>query len=391
MPKYNIILNIPDFTIKKVSGHQPILFELEYHKKHRCPHCHSLHVRKKDSCIREVRHEMFGHRMTLLRFKSFKLYCNECKRYGRQQFPGIGKYQRATHRLQAQIFHQHTKGISQKDLSQSFHLGKATIERWYHHHYQLQEKEILNASCPTVLGIDEHFFSQKQGFATTLCDLKKHKVFDIVKGRSERELADYLNKLKGKERVKVVCMDLSSTYRSIVKKYFPHAMIVADRFHVIRLMQHQCMKSFRELSDNIKYNRGVLAALRTKPERLTEERKNLRDSFFQKNPVIESLYLFQQRMHELLLKKMMKRKQCRPLVKEFLEIIEMMKKSPFVPLQKLAKTFNQWKEEIARMWRFTKSNGITEGFHRKMKLIQRRAYGFRNFENYRTRVRVLCK
>ncbi|HHS8259221.1 TPA: transposase, partial [Legionella anisa] len=23
-------------------------------------------------------------------------------------------------------------------------------------------------------------------------------------------------------------------------------------------------------------------------------------------------------------------------------------------------------------------------------LIQRRAYGFRNFENYRTRVRVLC-
>ncbi|MDP3561147.1 MAG: transposase [Legionellaceae bacterium] len=36
------------------------------------------------------------------------------------------------------------------------------------------------------------------------------------------------------------------------------------------------------------------------------------------------------------------------------------------------------------------SNGITEGFHRKMKLIQGRAYGFRNFENYRIRVRVLC-
>ncbi|UAK45266.1 transposase [Legionella longbeachae] len=35
-------------------------------------------------------------------------------------------------------------------------------------------------------------------------------------------------------------------------------------------------------------------------------------------------------------------------------------------------------------------NGITEGFHRKMKLIQRRAYGFRNFENYRLRVKVLC-
>ena len=38
----------------------------------------------------------------------------------------------------------------------------------------------------------------------------------------------------------------------------------------------------------------------------------------------------------------------------------------------------------------TKTNGITEGFHRKMKLIQRRAYGIRNFENHRLRIRVLC-
>ncbi len=46
--------------------------------------------------------------------------------------------------------------------------------------------------------------------------------------------------------------------------------------------------------------------------------------------------------------------------------------------------------EIACMWRFTKNNGITEGFHRKMKLIQRRAYGFRNFNNYRLRVIAQC-
>ncbi len=42
------------------------------------------------------------------------------------------------------------------------------------------------------------------------------------------------------------------------------------------------------------------------------------------------------------------------------------------------------------MWRFSKSNGITEGFHNKMKVISRRAYGFRNFENYRLRVLAHC-
>ncbi len=49
----------------------------------------------------------------------------------------------------------------------------------------------INKPCPAVLGIDEHFFSKKQGFATTLCDLRKHKIFDVVKGKSEAELKTY--------------------------------------------------------------------------------------------------------------------------------------------------------------------------------------------------------
>jgi transposase len=31
------------------------------------------------------------------------------------------------------------------------------------------------------------------------------------------------------------------------------------------------------------------------------------------------------------------------------------------------------KEEIATMWRFTRNNGITEGFHNKMETIGRQA------------------
>ena len=67
-----------------------------------------------------------------------------------------------------------------------------------------------------------------------------------------------------------------------------------------------------------------------------------------------------------------------------------LKQSAFRALASLGKTLSAWKDEVARMWRFSKSNGITEGFHGKMKLIQRRAYGFKSFENYRVRVKVLC-
>jgi transposase len=31
------------------------------------------------------------------------------------------------------------------------------------------------------------------------------------------------------------------------------------------------------------------------------------------------------------------------------------------------------------MWRFTRNNGSTEGSHNEMELINRQAYGFRNF------------
>ena len=45
---------------------------------------------------------------------------------------------------------------------------------------------------------------------------------------------------------------------------------------------------------------------------------------------------------------------------------------------------------IATIWRFTCNNGITEGFHARMELLQRQAYGFRNFANYRLRVTIVC-
>ncbi|HEX3123910.1 MAG TPA: transposase, partial [Rhodanobacteraceae bacterium] len=49
-----------------------------------------------------------------------------------------------------------------------------------------------------------------------------------------------------------------------------------------------------------------------------------------------------------------------------------------------------WSAEIATMWRFTRNNGITEGFHTKMEVLQRQAYGFRNFNNSRVRVKIMC-
>ena len=390
MPQRDVILNLPGFTIKKAGGYNPLVLDVFYRRKARCIYCNTRKIRKKASFIRRVRHESIGHANTVLQFKAYKFYCSHCNRYFNQQFPGIGKYQRSTARLQAQIFYQHSEGISQKSLARDFKLGKSTVERWYHQYYLRECGELESYQCPEVLGIDEHFFTRKQGYVTTLCDLRKHRVFDIVKGRAPSELSDYFNQLRGKERVKVICMDLSSSYRHVARRHFPHAKIVADRFHVIRLVHHQCLQTYQEIDPTIKYQRGIIAALRTKPDNLNSKRLQKRDDYLNQKPVINAIYQFKQRLYTLLMKKTVKAKRCRRLIPILLNMIEHLKQSPFKRLVTLGKTLFQWKEEIVCMWRFTKNNGITEGFHRKMKLIQRRAYGFRNFENYRLRVKVLC-
>jgi transposase len=203
-------------------------------------------------------------------------------------------------------------------------------------------------------------------------------------------LESYFKALEGKERVKVVCIDLSSSYRALVRRFFPKAKIVADRFHVIRLINQLSMQTFHQIDPDMKYQRGALMALKTKPVNLTPIRLNKRDRYLEQRPAIAVIYDFKQTLHELLTKKHCTAKECKRLLPQFLEMVNELRQSAFQPLKTLGNTLFKWREEVVRMLRFTKNNGITEGFHRKMKLIQRRAYGFRNFENYRLRVRVLC-
>lgn len=128
----------------------------------------------------------------------------------------------------------------------------------------------------------------------------------------------------------------------------------------------------------------------TKPERLSTSKSQKLESYFEQQPAIKNLWLFWQELSELFRNKGKSYGESKKLVRELLDKVEELKQSPFRPMRTLGRTIISWLDEIARMFRYYRSNGIVEGFHRKMKLIQRRAYDFRNFENYRLRVRVLC-
>ncbi|MFD2277796.1 transposase [Rubritalea spongiae] len=78
-----------------------------------------------------------------------------------------------------------------KTLAKTKGLGQATISRIYAQFTVLKAKERLSECCPQVLGIDEPTLHKAKRFSTTLCDLKNHKIFDVVEGRSNSELETY--------------------------------------------------------------------------------------------------------------------------------------------------------------------------------------------------------
>jgi transposase len=390
MPERKIELIDPRFKVHSVRGHDPMIIEAEYIGPVCCPECSSTHLRTKDRIKRRLRHESMGHRKTWIQLVFRKYHCLGCGRYFRARMPGILPYRRSTEQFRNEVCRHHQNGISQEQLRRTCKIGTATVERWFHDHLELKERMFSGRECPEVLGIDEHFFSKKDGYVTTFCDLKKHRVFELALGRSENALEPFLKRLKGRERVKVVCIDLSSSYRALVRRYFPNARIVADRFHVIRTVLRHFLETWKQLDPDGRRNRGLLSLMRRHASKLRADQKLRLDRYLDAHPAIRILYEAKEVLCTLLNIKHRTKKACQPLIKRLIDWIWKLRYSGFPAMETLAETLDSWSSEIACMWRFTKNNGITEGFHTKMEVIQRRAYGFKNFTNYRLRVVVMC-
>jgi len=153
-----------------------------------------------------VRHENWGLRHCDLEIESWKLACRACGRQSRQRLPGILPWQRASQSFQEMIYRHHLDGINRSRLGRREGIGAATVERYFRRGLERQFREWHPPKCPVVLGIDEHFFTRRRGYATTFCDLRNRKVYDVALGRSEAALEPWLKRLEGKDEVKLVCI-----------------------------------------------------------------------------------------------------------------------------------------------------------------------------------------
>lgn len=354
-----------------------------------CPCCGGKKLHSKGPYERKVRHlPCFGIDSEVL-VQTRRYRCVDCGRHFVPSLPGIRPWYRHSEPYRERLYQDHRDGICASVLARRERISAPTVSRTYAAFTARKARERQRQECPAILGIDEHTLHRNGKYVTTFCDLRRHKVFDIAEGRSAAELIGFLRGLKGRHKVRVVCIDLSNAYRDLIRKWFPNAILVADRFHAVRVVMHHFTELARELA-GIRYDRAFLRLFRTRPDKLTANQKERLEALFKRYPALQPLYQKMREICDLLNLKGQRKRKCFFHARDLLNHIEDLKQVGFSRLKTLAKTLTSWAEPIAAMWRFRKSNSITEGFHRKMKLIQRRAYGFRNFNNYRLRVIAHC-
>ena len=72
---------------------------------------------------------------------------------------------------------------------------------------------------------------------------------------------------------------------------------------------------------------------------------------------------------------------------DFFDWIKMAENSGLKEFEDCAKTYRHWSKERLHAFKYKFiSNGPTEGFNNKIKVLKRTSYGVRNFERFRTRI-----
>jgi len=93
-------------------------------------------------------------------------------------------------------------------------------------------------SLPDVLGIDGVTVGCHKNKKTycLLTDISNHVPLELLKKSTKLELARFLKQAPGAENLKVVVIDMARGFLAVILKLFPHAVIVIDAYHVLRLL-----------------------------------------------------------------------------------------------------------------------------------------------------------
>lgn len=375
-------LNLLEF---KRSGRFITLFcETKLERPH-CAHCGDSQTRVHQYYKRTLKDSVIRGRLYTLNIKMKRYRCGVCHKTFNEKLAGIMPYKRLTERMQKEIYWACENFADLKKVRKHTTCGSKTIYNRYYKQLDLKQRMRKDDPWPKTLGIDEHGFNKnkKRGhrdFVTMFVDYDNSRPKELLPTRNSGEMQLMLKQIPGRERVENVTMDLSGTYRSFVKNFFPNAKITADHFHVVRLL-HPAINRLRKQITGDKRKHPLRKMLLMNGHNLKVFERKAIWKWLEDYPELKEVYFAKEAMHRLYRCRGYKRAR-----RSLINLMDWLAKSQIPDLKRLRKTLMNWREEILNYFKTRLTNAKTEGFNNVAKSIIKRAYGFKNFYNYRLRV-----
>jgi transposase len=224
-----------------------------------------------------------------------------------------------------------------------------------------------------------------------------------VEGRTSQAVVDWLEEQPQPWRAAVthVCMDLSASYAKAVRTALPAAVIVADRFHLVSLANDMLTEVRQRVTREHYGRRGrksdpawtsrrrlLTGYPRLSPEGFVRMWNGLIDTG---DPGIEILHAYTVKEDLRALLALAGTNPARCQIAARLERFYLRAAScPAPEAHRLAETIEAWWPAIEAGLVTGYSNARSEGYNRLAKHVGRDAFGFRNVDNQRQRIRWTC-
>lgn len=357
-------------------------------KREYCPRCATgsgvgydrRSVRLKDENFR-------GYRVRLV-VRKRRLWCQPCGKPFTEPLPGVRKGFRHTERYGRAALRACELYVDLTRVRRDIRCSAGWLYTALYRHLDLEHRK-RRSDWPAVIGLDEHSFGRRKplcprDFVSMVVDVRGRRLFELVDGRTIDKLETSLAHIHGAENVRLVALDMSDAYKGFAKRTFPNARLVADKFHVLRLLNPALTQRRVEITGDIR-SMAIRRLLLRNGHSLDFWMKLDVQRFLDAHPALREVYLAKEALHRFYRTRGIDR-----ATRALDGLLGRLKASQLPELATLRRTLSKWRVEVLAYFDTGLTNAITEGFNLKAKLVKRRAFGYRSFRNYRLRLLNAC-
>ncbi len=389
---FNKIIKFPELKVKDyqfIEGFGVVLTVEKVEKKSCCPRCGKKSERLHQNHQYLVRDLSQAEHHVYLKVNRRQLKCAYCQKPFSEEFDFVEKTRTYTKRLAEKIIREVIES-DVKNVAERNGLSEKEVETILKEKFSdLKTEKPLGLK---KLGIDEiAWIKGHKNYCAVLVDLETRKPVDILEKRTQECLSKCFEAW-GREvldGIEEVSIDLWSGYKNLVKNLMPKAEIIADRFHVMKLVNDELdaerkalKRKLKKVKKKVKRDKLILAITNSKYSLLKNE-KDLNDEQKEKLKQVKEVFPELGDMHRL------KEEFIKTFEKRDSEVIGLLNLADWLrdatsKFPNSCGTIIRWLGEIIPYFKNRTTQGILEGINNKLKLIKRKGFGFKNFDNFRS-------